>query len=205
MADKTDFKKTLKSLYAPGARQGFHFVDVPPMRFLMIDGEGDPNTAAAYADAVETLYSVAYAIKFASKSELGRDYVVPPLEGLWWADDMSTFLTREKSKWKWTMMLMVPDWIGPKMIDAAINKVAKKKAPPALGKMRVEVLEEGRAVQVLHTGSYDDETPVLAELHNAFIPAKGLTMTGRHHEIYLSDPRKVAAVKLRTVLRQPVK
>jgi hypothetical protein len=205
MADKTDFRKVMKALYAPTARQGFHLVDVPAMRFLMVDGKGDPNTAAAYTNAVETLYSVAYAIKFASKTELERDYVVPPLEGLWWADDMSTFLTRQKGKWKWTMMLMVPEWIGPKMIDAAIAKVRKKKAPKALGKLRVEVLEEGRAVQVLHIGSYDAEGPVLEAMHREFIPRHGLTMTGMHHEIYLSDPRKVAAEKLKTILRQPVR
>lgn len=205
MADKTDFKKTMKALYGPSAKQGFHLVDVPPMRFLMIDGAGDPNIAAEYRDAIETLYPVAYAIKSASKAELGRDYVVPPLEGLWWADDMKTFLTRQKGKWKWTMMLMVPEWVGPKMIDAAIAKVGGKKAPKALGRLCVEVLEEGRAVQVLHVGSYDDEGPVLEKMHREFISAQGLTMVGRHHEIYLSNPRKVAAGKLRTVLRQPVR
>lgn len=205
MTDKIDFKKAMKTLYAPAARQGYHLVDVPSMRFLMIDGAGDPNSAAEYAEAVETLYGVAYAIKFASKTDLERDYVVPPLEGLWWADDMNTFLTRQKSAWKWTMMLMVPDWIGPKMIDAVIARVAKKKAPPALDKLRVEVLEEGRAVQVLHVGSYDGEGPVLEKMHKAFIPENGLTMTGRHHEIYLSDPRRVAAEKLKTILRQPVR
>lgn len=195
----------MKALYAPTAKQGLHLVDVPAMRFLMIDGEGDPNTADDYRDALETLYPVAYAIKFASKTDLGRDYTAPPLEGLWWADDMGTFLTREKDKWKWTMMLMVPEWIGPKVIDAAIAKVARKKAPKSLGKLRVEVLEEGRAAQVLHTGSYDDEGPVLERMHEAFIPGEGLTMSGKHHEIYLSDPRKVAAEKLKTVLRQPVR
>lgn len=205
MAEKTDFRKAMKALYGPSVKQGLHLVAVPPMRFLMVDGEGDPNTALDYRDALETLYPLAYAIKFASKTELGRDYVVPPLEGLWWADDMKTFVTREKGKWKWTMMLMVPEWIGPKMIDAAIAKVAKKKAPKSLGKLRVEVLEEGRAAQVLHIGSYDDEGPVLKKMHREFIPAQGLTMAGKHHEIYLSDPRRVAAEKLRTVLRQPVR
>ncbi len=205
MAEKTDFRKTMKALYAPAARQGIHLVDVPPMRFLMVDGQGDPNIAAEYREAVETLYPVAYALKFASKTDLGRDYVVPPLEGLWWADDMNTFITREKSKWKWTMMLMVPDWIGPKMIDAAIAKTARKKAPKALGQLRVEVLEEGRAAQVLHIGPYDDEGPVLRQMHEDFIPGNGLTMTGKHHEIYLSDPRRAAPEKLRTILRQPVR
>lgn len=205
MTEKLDFKKSMKDLYVPSARKGFHVVDVPTMRFLMIDGAGDPNTAPEYAEAVETLYSVAYAIKFASKNNLGRDYVVPPLEGLWWADDMTTFLMRDKTAWKWNMMIMVPEWIGPKMIHAVIAKVAKKKAPRALGQLRVEVLEEGKAVQILHIGSYDDEGPVLERMHKEFIPSQGLVMTGKHHEIYISDPQKVAPEKLRTVLRQPVR
>src|SRR5690606_26573861 len=123
-----------KALYAPSAKQGLHLIDVPPMRYLMIDGAGDPNVATEYKDAVATLYPVAYAIKFASKTELGRDYAVPPLEGLWWADDMRAFVAREKGRWKWTMMIMTPDWIGPEMVEAAIDRTAKKKSPPALGK-----------------------------------------------------------------------
>lgn len=206
MSVKIDFKKALKPLYGPTKRQGFHIIDVPSMRFLMIDGAGDPNVVPDYAEAVETLYAVAYAIKFASKTELERDYVVPPLEGLWWADDMNAFLTRDKSAWQWTMMLMVPEWIGPKMIHGVIAKVAgKRKPPPALDKLRVELLEEGRVVQVLHVGPYDDEGPVLEEMHKEFIPRNGLRMTGRHHEIYLSDPRRVAPDKLKTILRQPVR
>lgn len=205
MSDKVDFKKSMKALYGPTTRQGFHIIDVPAMRFLMIDGVGDPNSAPEYAEAVEALYNVAYAIKFASKKELGKDYTVPPLQGQWWADDMDTFLTRQKGEWKWNMMIMVPDWIGPKMIDAVIAKVARKKAPKALGQLRVEVLEEGRAVQILHVGSYDDEGPVLEKMHRVFIPQSGLTMVGKHHEIYLSDPRKVAAERLKTILRQPVR
>lgn len=203
--EKIDFKKKFKDLYAPSARDGLHLVTVPPMRFLMIDGSGDPNTAPVYRDATETLYSVAYAIKFASKKQLDRDYAVPPLEGLWWARDMGAFVKRQKHGWQWTMMLMVPDWIGPAMIEDAIAGVRKKKSPPAIDKLRVEVFEEGRAVQLLYTGSYDDEGPVLAEMHDVFIPAQGLKMVGKHHEIYLSDPRKVAPEKLRTILRQPVK
>lgn len=203
--DKVDFRKALKALYAPSARQGLHIVDVPALRYLMVDGAGDPNTAPAYAEALETLYGVAYAIKFASKTELGRDYTVPPLEGLWWSKDMTDFTARRKDNWEWTMMLMVPDWVGPAMIDAAIARTKKKKAPAALDKLRVEVLEEGRCVQVLHTGSYDNEGPVLEKLHAEFLPANGLKPVGKHHEIYLSDPRKVAPEKLKTVLRQPVK
>ena len=203
--EKIDFRKHLKPLYGPTRRQGFHLVDVPAMRFLMVDGHGDPNTASAYGEAVETLYGTAYALKFASKRQLERDYTVPPLEGLWWSRDMKSFLTREKDKWDWTMMIMIPDWIGPAMIETTIDAVRRKKAPAALDRLRVEVLDEGRAVQALHIGPYDDEGPVLEKLHNEFLPQNGLVPTGKHHEIYLSDPRKAAPEKLRTILRQPVK
>jgi hypothetical protein len=205
VADKVDFKKSLKQLYAPTKSKGFHVVDVPAMRFLMIDGKGDPNSAPEYRQAVEALYALAYALKFASKTQLDKDYVVPPLEGLWWAKDMNTFITREKSKWEWTMMMMIPEWIGPAMIDAGFAKVRAKKFVPALADVRVESYQEGRAVQILHVGSYDDEGAVLSALHNRYLPENGYVMTGKHHEIYLSDPRKVAPEKLKTVLRQPVK
>ena len=203
--EKTDFKKHLKTLYGPTMRMGIHLVEVPAMRFLMIDGHGNPNTERSYAEAVETLYSVAYALKFASKKQLERDYVVPPLEGLWWASDMESFLTREKDKWDWTMMIMVPDWLGPAMIEKTIGTVRVKKAPPALDRLRVEKLEEGRAAQVLHIGPYDDEGPVLEKLHAEFLPQNGLKPVGKHHEIYLSDPRRANPGRLKTILRQPVK
>ncbi|WP_404402921.1 GyrI-like domain-containing protein [Pelagibacterium halotolerans] len=203
--DKIDFKKSLKALYGPTKARGIHLVDVPPMRFLMVDGTGDPNTAKRYTEAVETLYAVAYALKFASKKQLEKDYAVPPLEGLWWSKDMAAFTAREKDKWSWTMMLMVPDWVGPRMIDDAITRTRKKKAPPALDRLRVEVFEEGQAIQVLHVGSYDDEGPLIAKMHEEATGAHGLSLTGKHHEIYLSDPRRVAPEKLKTIIRQPVK
>ena len=201
---KIDFKKELKHLYRPSARR-FEVVDVPPMNFLMIDGHGDPNTAQAYADAVEALYAVAYKIKFESKRELGKDYVVPPLEGLWWAEDMETFTSRDKSAWDWTMMIMQPEWVTQEMVEEAVEEVTKKKAPPALPRLRLETYHEGPAVQIMHVGSYDDEGPTIARMHHEFMPENGYAPAGKHHEIYLGDPRKVAPEKLKTVLRQPVK
>ena len=200
---KVDLKRELDSYRA---RHGeFRRVDVPPAQYLMVDGHGDPNTAQEYADAVAALYPVAYKLKFASKDELDRDYVVMPLEALWWASNMNAFTTaRDKSTWDWTAMILVPDWITADMYDAAVAEVARKDPPACLEKMRLETLREGHCVQTLHVGSYDDETPVLAEMHHEFIPRAGLTMTGRHHEIYLSDPRRVQPSKLRTILRQPV-
>ncbi|MFC4005241.1 GyrI-like domain-containing protein [Prauserella oleivorans] len=204
MTDKIDFKKKLDAYRATAGE--FRVVDVPELRYLMVDGHGDPNTAQAYRDAVAALYSVAYKLKFASKNELGRDYVVMPLEGLWSADDMAAFTTaRDKSRWDWTLLMMVPDWITPDLFARAVELVGAKDAPARLDDLRLDTLSEGRCVQTLHIGSYDDETEVLRQMHEEFIPGEGLTMVGRHHEIYLSDARRVAPEKLRTILRQPVR
>lgn len=203
MTDKTDFKKTLDAYQARRGR--FRIVDVPALHYLMIDGHGDPNTSPAFAEAVEALYPVAYKLKFTSKRDHGRDYVVPPLEGLWWAEDMDTFTAaRDKSQWDWTLMLMVPDWIDRAMFATAVEQAGVKSRPARLGDVRLETLAEGRCVQTLHVGSFDDEADVLARLHHEFIPGQGLRMVGKHHEIYLSDFRRVAPEKQRTILRQPV-
>lgn len=201
---KVDFKKVHRDLYNPPEK--FVLVDVPEMTFLMVDGHGDPNVAQEYQDAVEALYAVAYKIKFASKKQLGKDYIVPPLEGLWWAEDMDAFTTaRDKSQWDWTMMIMTPGWITSEIYTVAIAQVRKGKNPAALDKVRLESYHEGSSVQILHIGSYDDEGPTLMRLHRNFIPENGYAENGKHHEIYLSDPRRVAPEKLKTVLRQPVR
>lgn len=203
MTEKIDFKKSMATYRAKAGK--FQVIEVPKLQYLMIDGLGDPNTSAEYAQALQALYPVAYKLKFASKQELGRDYVVPPLEGLWWAQNMDAFtVARDKSKWHWTMMIMVPDWIDQAFLDAAIGQVAAKNAPAALNLVRLENLDEGLSIQTLHIGSYDDEAGVLAQMHGEFIPQENLHMVGKHHEIYLSDPRKTAPEKLRTILRQPV-
>ena len=201
---KTDFKKKLRHLYKPMAKE-FTVVEVPRMQFLMVDGHGDPNTAQEYKDAIEALYAVAYRVKFASKRELDRDYVLPPLEGLWWAEDMDAFTTnRDKSAWDWTMMIMQPEWITGEMVAGAIAHVDSAKNLQALPNLRLEEYHEGLSVQILHIGSYDDEGPVLHRMHHQFIPQNNFRLAGKHHEIYLSDARRVAPEKLRTVLRQPV-
>jgi len=201
--DKIDFTKTLDGYRAK--RGEFRILDVPELRYLMIDGHGDPNTAPAYAEALAALYPVAYKLKFASKRSLGRDYVVPPLEGLWWAADMSSFTAvRDKSAWDWTMMLMAPEWIDLAMYEGALAAAGAKAPPARLGEVRLAPLAEGCCVQTLHIGSFDDEGPVLERMHDEFIPENGLRMAGIHHEIYLSDPRRTAPEKLRTILRQPV-
>jgi len=203
---KMDFKKELKHLYQPSGKD-FGLVEVPTMQFLMIDGKGDPNTALEYQQALEALYAVAYKLKFTSKQQLGKDYVVPPLEGLWWAEDMEAFTSmRDKDQWFWTMMIMTPEWITADLFQETLAVVGKGKEPPAsLSKLRLETYYEGLSAQILHIGSYDDEAPTLARLHHEWMPAHGYTFNGKHHEIYLSDPRRVAPEKLKTVLRQPIK
>ncbi|WDZ93419.1 GyrI-like domain-containing protein [Nocardiopsis sp. HUAS JQ3] len=203
MTDKTDFKRTLDAYRA--RRDRFRITHVPDLSYLMVDGHGDPNTSPAFTEAVEALYPVAYKLKFASKRDLGRDYVVMPLEGLWWAEDMDAFTAaRDKSRWDWTMMIMVPDWTDQDMFTAAVEQVAAKNSPARLGDVRMETLSEGRCVQTLHVGSFDDEADVLRRMHHEFVPGNGLRMVGRHHEIYLSDFRRAAPDRLRTILRQPV-
>ncbi|MBE9478503.1 MAG: GyrI-like domain-containing protein [Chloroflexi bacterium] len=201
---KIDFKKEWKHLYNP-PKTKFTIVDVPNMQFLMVDGHGDPNKAQEYQDAIEALYGVAYKMKFISKKTLERDYVVPPLEGLWWAEDMATFSTaRDKSQWDWTMMIMTPEWVTVDMFADAVAQVREAKNPVSLDKVRLEGYREGLSAQIMHVGSFDDEGPVLAEMHSEFIPGNGYIENGKHHEIYISDFRKVTPEKLKTVLRQPV-
>ena len=202
--EKYDVKKAHSTLYAPSSKD-FTVVDVPALQYLAVDGHGDPNMAPEYTHAVEALYGIAYSVKFASKKTLGRDFVVGPLEGLWRADDPTVFLTREKAKWDWTMMINQPDWVTEEMVREAAESVAKKKDNPALARVQLRTLAEGTSVQILHLGSYDDETPTLHRLHDEYLPEHDLTFNGDHHEVYLSDPRRTAPEKLKTVLRQPVK
>jgi hypothetical protein len=203
MADKLDLKK---SLDAYQARRGqFRILEVPDLHYLMIDGHGDPNTSPAFAAALETLYPVAYALKFASKFTLDRDYVVMPLEGLWWADDYAVFKARSKAEWDWTAMMLVPDWIDRDRVEAAVEQSRAKAGERRYDDLRLETLREGLSVQTLHVGSFDAEAEVLTRMHEEFIPGHGLALTGKHHEIYLSDPRKTAPDELRTILRQPVR
>ena len=203
MAGKTDFKKTFDGYRA--RRDRFRILDLPDLSYLMVDGHGDPNTSPAFAEAIEALYPVAYKLKFASKRDLERDYVVPPLEGLWWAQDMDAFTTaRDKSRWSWTLMIMVPDWLDSDAFTTAVALAGAKTPPARLDDVRLEPLSEGRCVQTLHVGPFDDEAEVLHRMHHEFVPEQGLRMVGRHHEVYLGDFRRVAPEKRRTILRQPV-
>jgi hypothetical protein len=201
MAGKIDFKKTLGQFYNP-SQSTFHLVDVPEMSFLMLDGKGDPNTSGEYQTAVEALYTLSYAIKFFSKTQ-GVDFVVPPLEGLWWMENMAEFNLINKGRWEWTMMIMQPGWITAENAEMMKQKAIKKKNNELINLARFESYAEGLAVQTLYLGAYANEALVIAQMHE-FIVAKGYRMRGKHHEVYLSDPRKTSPEKLKTILRQPV-
>ena len=200
---KTDFKKQLKHLYQPSSKD-VSVVDVPDMNFLMVDGQGDPGTSPEYQEALEALYTVAYQLKFTIKGrDPELDYVIPPPEGLWWAKDMGAFSMNDRDAWQWTAMIMQPDHVTQALFDEAVDQVKQKKDLPGVGKLRLERFHEGRAVQILYLGPYSAEGPTIERLH-AFAREHGYQLRGKHHEIYLSDPRRTAPEKIKTVIRQPV-
>lgn len=201
--EKIDLKKTLKHLYQASAKEVVA-VDVPPMSYLMVDGEGDPNTSQAFADAVEVLFMVSYTLKFiVKKGASAIDYGVMPLEGLWWADNMTKFSATDKSNWKWTAMIMQPSFVASDSVVLAIADVKTRKNPAAISRLRLESFAEGRCAQVLHIGPFAKEGPTIERLHR-FIAAQG-RLTGKHHEIYLSDLRRTAPSKWKTIIRQPMR
>lgn len=200
--EKIDFKKEMKQLYNPSTKE-VTAVDVPPMNFLMIDGQGDPNTSPQYSAAIEALFNVSYTLKFMVKKKKGIDYAVMPLEGLWWVDDMTKFSTDKKDEWKWTSMIMQPSYVTEAAVIEAIQQVTKKKKLESLRLVRFESFREGLSAQIMHIGPYSAEGPNIAKIHD-FIIKSGHALTGKHHEIYLSDPRKTAPQKMKTVLRQPM-
>lgn len=202
-----DLRTQLKQLYQPSAKK-FSSVDVPPMNFLMIDGTGNPNTSQDFKEAMEALYGLAYTLKFGVKlGKYGKrkyDYPVMALEGLWWMDDMREFSIARKDEWKWTVMIMQPDIITPDLVELARADLIKKKHPVAAPEIRFECYAEGLSAQIMYIGPFADEGPTIQRLH-AFIHESGHQLHGKHHEIYLSDPRRTAPEKLKTVIRQPMK
>jgi hypothetical protein len=199
---KVDLKKELRHLYQPSAKEVAQ-VDVPTMNYLMVDGEGDPNTAKSYSDAIEALFAVAYAIKFkVKKGQQAIDFGVLPLESLWWVDAPLNFNATDKSRWKWTAMIMQPSFVKRDIVEQAMADVKKKKNPIALTKVRLEPLSEGRCAQIMHVGPFSEEGPTVEKVHR-FIDSVG-KKTGKHHEIYLSDIRKADPAKWKTIIRQPM-
>ncbi|HEX9806769.1 MAG TPA: GyrI-like domain-containing protein [Alteraurantiacibacter sp.] len=203
-ASKIDLKKALKPFFSAPTGE-FEEIELPAVSYLMIDGKGSPGDSPAYQAALQTLYPAAYALKFFSKNTIGRDYVVPPLQGLWWSEKSDAFAAGRRDEWQWTLMIMVPDWIGQEQFAEVMDRLKSKKPEIDFSGLRMDSLHEGRSLQKLHLGSFADEAPALHHLHTELMPSLGLTFNGHHHEIYLSDPRKVAPEKLRTILRQSVR
>ncbi|MDR3693942.1 GyrI-like domain-containing protein [Mucilaginibacter sp.] len=200
---KLDLKKDFAELYKVSANK-ISLVTVPKLNYLMIDGHGDPNNSAMFREAIEALFSVSYTMKFMfKKGEQQIDYSVMPLEGLWWTDDMNNFSMENKAAWKWTIMIMQPDFITNEVIEQAKQQAGRRKALPRLNNLRLESMEEGLCAQLLHTGPYSAEGPNILKLH-AFIKENGYKLHGKHREIYLSDMRRTAPEKLKTIIRQPV-
>ncbi len=200
--EKLDLKKQYKTLYAPSAKQ-FSILDVPPLQYIMVDGHGDPNTSKEYADALQTLYSLSYTLKFHVKKTLERDYAVMGLEGLWWVPDMKEFSITRKNDWDWTAMILQPDFITPELFEEAKRQAVAKGKAPLADKARLETYHEGTCVQIMYFGPYSDEGPTIANLH-AHAAQQGYQLSGKHHEIYLTDVRRVAPEKNKTILRQPI-
>jgi hypothetical protein len=201
---KIDLKKELKKLYLPSAKE-VTIVDVPPMNFLMIDGEGDPDKSQDFKDAIEALFSMSYTLKFiVKKNKPSKDYVVMPLEGLWWIDNMLDFDIQDKDKWQWTVMIVQPDTVTMELYLKATKEAGARRDLPALGRMRFEKFHEGLAAQIMHIGPFSAERQTIKIIHD-FMTQNGFEREGKHHEIYMSDPRRTAQEKLKTVIRQPMK
>ena len=201
MMEKIDIKKKLANLYAPGTKT-VQTVTVPKMNFIMIDGTGNPNNRA-YQQAVEALYTLSYTLKFTIKKESGVEYSVMPLEGLWWAQDMPDFQKGNKDNWQWTAMIMQPEYVTEKLFRSAVDKVKADKNPPALSEARFEAFDEGLCAQIMYIGPYAEEGPIISRIHE-FIADSRYQLRGKHHEIYLGDPRRSKPEKLKTILRQPM-
>ncbi len=197
--EKVDLMKELKHLYTPSKKE-VTAVDVPPLKYLMIDGQGAPG-GEEYGIALGALYSVAYTLKFSSKTQ-GMDFKVMPLEGLWWADDMAAFTEANKDVWKWTAMILVPDFVTEQMVEEAKAQAMEKKGLPAISRVRLETFREGPSAQILYIGPYAEEDETIQRIHQ-FIEQQGHKLRGKHHEIYLSDPNRTPPEKLKTVIRQP--
>ncbi|PPD58749.1 GyrI-like domain-containing protein [Dehalogenimonas etheniformans] len=201
--EKIDLRKQLKHLYNPPVDNPV-FVEVPDFNYLMIDGRGLPDGPDAIA-AIEALYAVAYTIKFTIKKEKDIDFGVMPLESLWWSDDMNDFIHTNKANWQWIYLIMQPNFITSSMVEQAIREVSKKKNPAAIEKIRFAQLSEGKAAQIMHIGPYSAEGPNIEKIHS-LIKGSGHKFDGaiqKHHEIYLSDPRRIPPEKWKTVIRQP--
>lgn len=201
---KLDYKKAFPELYKPSAKEP-SIIEIPEMNFFMIDGRGDPNKSTEYKLAIETLYAASFTLKMKiiKKKMPTKDYVVPPLEGLWYMPQMENWSMKEKNKWFWTMMIRIPDFITQQQIKKSMIVLKETKNPVVFPKLRYKKYKEGKCAQILYFGSYDDEPETISKLHS-YIEDQGYVLKGKHHEVYLNDPRRTKPEKLKTILRQPM-
>lgn len=204
MTEKIDLKKEWKMLYNPSAKAPA-IVEVPAANYLMLDGSGNPNSAQRFKDAIQTLFPLAYAIKFAVRKQYEVDYAVMPLEGQYWGTPLGQthFTDADKEKWSWTLMILQPEWVTAELVESVRQEVTKKKNPPLIGEIRFESFQEGTVTQVMHIGSFDSEAGSVERMHQ-LVYDQGYHLCGKHHEIYLNDFTKIAPEKLKTVLRHPI-
>lgn len=198
---KIDLKKELRDLYNPTDKD-VTVVDVRKMNFIMIDGQGAPESKK-FQQSIEAIYTIAYTIKFDKKKAGGTDYGVMPLEGLWWAEDVGMFdaIKGDRNKWQWTLMIMQPDFITKENFEKAEEVSKRKKNNPVINNVRFEIFKEGKSAQIMHVGPFSEEGPNIQRIHKRIMEIGG-KMSGKHHEIYLSDFRRVDPAKMKTVLRQ---
>ncbi|MBI5870785.1 MAG: GyrI-like domain-containing protein [Actinobacteria bacterium] len=199
---KIDLVRELKELYRPSAKKPA-IVDVPEMSFLMVDGSGAPESQG-FQEACNALYGMAYTLKFMLKKDGRNDYKVMPLEGLWWMKGTREFDINARDSWQWRVMIALPDEVTSADVTRARAELREKKDPPALSELKFKKFAEGKAVQIMYIGPYSDEGPTIQALHG-FAAESGFRLTGRHHEIYMGDPRRSAPEKLKTIIRQPVR
>ena len=200
---RIDLRNELKHLYNPSPKE-VELVRVPEFRFLMVDGSGDPNSSAEFHNAIQMLYTLSYTMKFKSKFEKGIDYPVMALEGLWSMADNATFDQNRRTDWRWTLMILQPGIVTKSLMNKALVEVEQKKKLEAPASLRLETFKEGLSVQVMHLGPYAEETLTLRKL-DEFVAEHGLEMKDKHHEIYMSDPRRAKPQNMKTILRHPVK
>jgi hypothetical protein len=201
--EKLDFRKVYHHLYSPSAKEAEEIL-VPELQFAMVDGEGPPEGSEEFQNAIAALYGVTYTMKFSrKKAGIGPDYSVSPLEGLWWMADGADFDMSRPADWRWTLMIMQPDFITHEEFTGTVSQLTIEKPSPLLSRLRLELFNEGKVVQILHIGPYDQEARSLHKLE-AYAKSRGYTLRGKHHEIYLGDPRRAKPDKLRTILRHPI-
>ncbi len=200
MPEKIDLYKTHKAEYA--AKKDPALVTIGPAKYLTIDGKGEPG-GEAFQASVAALYGVAYTIKMTRKFAGDQDYKVCALEGQWWVPNPCDWMNQPRDSWEWKLMIRVPEFITAGDLKAAVVQLKKRGKGAGADQVRLETIREGRSVQVLHVGPYAAEPETVARMHD-FVRAQGLQVRGKHHEIYLNDPRRVPAERLRTILRHPV-